>query len=56
VFVSQLLTEVELFCDRVAVMVAGRLKFVGGIMEICKDPHTSEVCTLEAAMRTYYCN
>jgi ABC-2 type transport system ATP-binding protein len=56
VFVSHLLSEVERFCDRVGVMVAGRLRFVGGMDEIRKDPHTGEVRSLEAAMRTYYCN
>jgi ABC-2 type transport system ATP-binding protein len=54
VFVSHLLSEVELFCDRVGIMVAGRLQFVGAAAEFRKDPRTGEVRTLEAAMRTFY--
>src|SRR5436190_12649293 len=54
VFVSHLLSEVELFCDRVGIMVAGRLQFLGATAALRMDPRTGQIRTLEAAMRTYY--
>jgi ABC-2 type transport system ATP-binding protein len=53
-FVSHLLAEVEQLCDRVAVIVGGRLAFVGGVQQLCTDPATKETRTLEASLHRFY--
>ena len=53
-FVSHLLSEVELFCDRVAVIVAGRLAFVGATAQLRTDPTTKELRSLEASLQHFY--
>lgn len=53
-FVSHVLSEVEQFCDRVGVMVAGKLTFLGPLADLLKDPKTGATRTLEAALHTYY--
>lgn len=53
-FVSHLLSEVEQFCDRVGVLVAGRLAFVGTLAELVKDPQTGAARSLETALQGYY--
>ena len=50
-FVSHVLSEVEQFCDRVAIIVAGKLAFLGTLADLLKD---SKSGGLEAALRTYY--
>jgi ABC-2 type transport system ATP-binding protein len=52
-FVSHVLTEVEQFCDRVAVIVAGKLAFLGPFNELCKRNSTSAL-SLETAIQAYY--
>jgi ABC-2 type transport system ATP-binding protein len=53
-FVSHVLSEVEQFCDRIGVIVAGRLAFLGTLPELLKDPKTGATRTLEAALHSYY--
>ncbi|MBI1832150.1 MAG: ABC transporter ATP-binding protein [Planctomycetes bacterium] len=53
-FVSHVLPEIELFCDRVGVMVAGKLRFLGSLTDLLKDPATGASRNLEAALRGYY--
>ena len=53
-FVSHVLTEVEQFCDRVGVIVAGKLAYLGSLADLLKDPQTSALRPLETALKTYY--
>lgn len=53
-FVSHVLNEVEKICDRVAVVVAGNLQFVGPLRALLNDPKTTEARTLEESLRGYY--
>ena len=53
-FVSHLLTEVEQFCDRVGVMVAGKLAFLGTLADLLRDPQGGVPRSLETALRPYY--
>ena len=53
-FVSHVLSEVEQFCDRVGVIVAGKLAFLGTLAELLHDPKTASPRSLEAALRGYY--
>ncbi len=53
-FVSHLLTEVEQFCDRIGVIVAGKLAYLGTLADLLKDPQTAAPRTLEAALQGYY--
>jgi ABC-2 type transport system ATP-binding protein len=53
-FVSHVLDEVEKFCDRVGVIVAGKLAFVGKLGELLKDGNTGATRNLESALRGYY--
>jgi ABC-2 type transport system ATP-binding protein len=52
--VSHLLPEVEQLCDRVAVLVAGQLKYVGPIRELTSDPVTGGNRSLEHALNELY--
>jgi ABC-2 type transport system ATP-binding protein len=53
-FVSHLLTEVEQFCDRVAVIAAGKLRYLGTLADLLKDPKTAAPRPLEMALQPYY--
>ena len=53
-FVSHVLSEVEQFCDRIGVIVAGKLAFLGTLADLLKDPQTASPRSLEAALRGYY--
>jgi ABC-2 type transport system ATP-binding protein len=53
-FVSHILSEVEQFCDRLAVIVAGRVAFLGPKAELLKDPKTGAARPFEDALRFYY--
>jgi ABC-2 type transport system ATP-binding protein len=53
-FVSHVLSEVEQFCDRIGVIVAGRLAFLGTLPELLKDPKTGAPRGLEVALQSYY--
>jgi len=53
-FVSHVLNEVEQICDRVAVIVAGKLAFVGTLVDLLKDPKSGATRPLEDALRGYY--
>ncbi len=52
--VSHVLTEVEQVCDRVAVLVSGRVAFVGPLADLTRDPDTGEDRPLEQAVRDVY--
>ncbi|MCS6851965.1 MAG: ABC transporter ATP-binding protein [Gemmataceae bacterium] len=52
--VSHVLTEVEQLCDRVAVIVQGRLVHVGPVRELTRDPVTGEARAFEQAIRELY--
>jgi ABC-2 type transport system ATP-binding protein len=53
-FVSHVLTEVEQFCDRVAVIAAGKVAHLGTLPDLLKDPHGAAPRSLEVALQTYY--
>ena len=52
--VSHVLTEVEELCDRVAVLVAGKVAHAGPLADLTRDPRTGAARTLEAALRPLY--
>ena len=54
IIVSHVLTEVEQTCDRVAVIVAGKLVREGAIAEFTTDPKTRQPRSLESALRPLY--
>jgi ABC-2 type transport system ATP-binding protein len=53
-FVSHVLSEVEQFCDRVGVIAAGKLAYVGALADLLKDPQSAAPRSLEAALQGYY--
>ncbi len=53
-FVSHVLSEVELFCDRLGVIVAGKLAFLGPLADLLKDPASGAVRNLETALHGLY--
>jgi ABC-2 type transport system ATP-binding protein len=52
--VSHVLTEVEQLCDRLAVLVNGRLVHTGPLKELVGDPSTGGTASLEEALKTLY--
>jgi ABC-2 type transport system ATP-binding protein len=52
--VSHVLSEVEQLCDRVAVLIEGRLVHVGRVSELTRDPRTGAARTLEQALQEIY--
>jgi ABC-2 type transport system ATP-binding protein len=52
--VSHVLTEVEQLCDRVAVIVGGRLSYVGPLGELTRHPATGEARSLEHVLQEIY--
>jgi ABC-2 type transport system ATP-binding protein len=52
--VSHLLTEVELVCDRAAVLVNGKIVRTGTIAELTHDPETGKPQPLEKALTKHY--
>jgi ABC-2 type transport system ATP-binding protein len=55
-FVSHVLSEVEQVCDRVGVIVAGKLAYLGTLADFLKDPKTSAPRSLEVALQSLYSN
>jgi ABC-2 type transport system ATP-binding protein len=53
-FVSHVLSEVELICDRVAVLVGGKTAYVGPLRELTMDARTGAKRTLEKVLQGYY--
>ena len=51
---SHVLTEVEQTCDRVAVVVAGKLVKVAALDELLRDPKSGGRRSLEAALQPLY--
>jgi len=52
-FVSHVLTEVEKMCDRVAVLVAGKIEYLGPMADLLRDAAGS-TRPLEVALKPYY--
>jgi ABC-2 type transport system ATP-binding protein len=52
--VSHALGEVAQICDRVAVLVQGRVAFLGSLASLLRDPNTGGERTLEAALVPIY--
>jgi ABC-2 type transport system ATP-binding protein len=52
--VSHVLSEVEQTCDRVAVIVGGRIVKVSNISDLLKDPKTGQTQTLEQVLQPIY--
>lgn len=55
-FVSHILPEIERLCDRVAVLVQGRLVFLGTMSELTRDSATGAARPLEQALQELYRN
>jgi ABC-2 type transport system ATP-binding protein len=52
--VSHVLAEVEQVCDRVGVLVAGRLNYLGPLADLTRDPVSGVPRPLESALQTLY--
>ncbi len=52
--VTHALTEVAQVCDRLAVLVEGRLAYLGSLASLPRDPETGGERTLEAALGRVY--
>ena len=52
--VSHVLSEVALICDRVAVLVAGQLAFLGKTNQLTRDAATGNPQPLEKALQKIY--
>ena len=52
-FVSHVLSEVEMLCDRVLVIVAGKLVYLGPLAELCRGVDGS-LRSLESALQAFY--
>jgi ABC-2 type transport system ATP-binding protein len=53
-FVSHILAEVEHMFDRVAILVEGRLTFLGPLSSLVQEPSTGTPRGLESAVKQYY--
>ncbi len=54
VLVSHVLAEVEQVCDRVAVIVVGRLEYLGPLPDLTRDPQTGARRPLEQSLHEIY--
>jgi ABC-type multidrug transport system ATPase subunit len=52
--ISHVHSEVEQLCDRVAVLVNGRLAHVGPVAELTRDPSAGAARPLEQALQALY--
>jgi ABC-2 type transport system ATP-binding protein len=52
--VSHALDEVSQLCDRVAVLVEGRIAYLGSVASLLRDPGTGRERSLEVALRPIY--
>jgi ABC-2 type transport system ATP-binding protein len=55
-FVSHVLSEMERICDRIAILVAGRLRFLGDLDALLVHRDGGEPLSLEEAVKAYYCS
>ncbi|HZZ81841.1 MAG TPA: ABC transporter ATP-binding protein [Gemmataceae bacterium] len=53
-FVSHVLSEVERFCDRIGVIVAGKLVHLGTLADLLRDPQSGALRSLETALQGFY--
>lgn len=54
ILISHLLTDVERLCDRVAVVVQGRLAYLGPLTSLTHDVRSGQERTLEEALQPLY--
>jgi len=54
ILVSHVLTEVEELCDRLAVLVAGKVAYTGSVKELLHEPKAGAKQNLEAALKPIY--
>jgi ABC-2 type transport system ATP-binding protein len=54
ILVSHVLTEVEQVCDRLAVVVGGRVVRVANMAELLQDPKTGQPISLEQVLQPLY--
>jgi ABC-2 type transport system ATP-binding protein len=52
--VTHVLGEIEQICDRLGVLVGGRLVYIGSAAELARDPKTGAACPLEQALDRLY--
>ena len=52
--VTHVLGDIEPICDRLGVLVGGRLVYTGTVPELRRDPKTAAVCSLEQALDRVY--
>lgn len=52
--VTHVLNEIEQICDRLAVLVSGRLVFTGTVAELSRDPKTAASRPLDQALNQLY--
>ncbi|MCS6975942.1 MAG: ABC transporter ATP-binding protein [Gemmatales bacterium] len=52
--VSHVVPEAERLCDRLAVLVAGRIAYLGPVADLLRDPRTGNARPMEQALRELY--
>ena len=52
--VTHVISDVEQVCDRLGVLVAGKLVFKGKVAELTRDPKTKAACPLDKALQRLY--
>lgn len=52
--VSHVLSDIELLCDRIGVLINGKFAFLGTLNELRRNPNTGEDLKLSDALKPYY--